>query len=74
LAARRFIDEVIAECEERSLDGALPPLDDREHLARGVYDSAAGFGPLQWLLEDPTIEEICIKPASVRRVIHPAHG
>src|SRR4051812_46159533 len=60
LAVRRLIDEVIAEYEERSLDGALPPLDDRVFVARGIYDSVAGFGPLQRLLEDPTIEEIWI--------------
>jgi pilus assembly protein CpaF len=55
---RRLIDEVIATYVERSLDGALPPLDDRVFVARGVYDSVAGFGPLQRLLEDPSIEEI----------------
>jgi pilus assembly protein CpaF len=60
LAVRRLIDEVIAEYEERSVGGALPPLEDRSHVARGVYDSVAGFGPLQRLLEDPTIEEIWI--------------
>ena len=60
LAVRRLIDEVMAEYDERSLDGALPPLDDRVFVARGVYDSVAGFGPLQRLLEDPTIEEIWI--------------
>ena len=60
LAMRRLIDEVIAEYEERSLDGALPVLDDPVHVARGVYDSVAGFGPLQRLLEDPTIEEIWV--------------
>jgi pilus assembly protein CpaF len=60
LAVRRLIDDVIAEYEERSLDGALPPMDDRAQVARGVYDSVAGFGPLQRLLEDPTIEEIWI--------------
>ncbi len=59
-AVRRLIDEVIAEYEERGLDGALPPLEDRLHTARVIYDSVAGFGPLQRLLEDPTIEEIWI--------------
>jgi pilus assembly protein CpaF len=72
LAVRRLIDEVIAEYEERSLDGALPPLDDRVHVARGVYDSVAGFGPLQRLLEDPTIEEIWINGPG--RVFIARHG
>src|SRR3954453_20550705 len=60
LAVRRLIDEVIAEYEERGLDGALPPLEDASLVARSIYDSVAGFGPLQRLLEDPTIEEIWI--------------
>src|SRR3954462_13124627 len=60
LAVRRLIDEVIAEYEERGLDGALPPLEDAVRVARPIYDSVAGFGPLQRLLEDPSIEEIWI--------------
>ncbi|HVE62507.1 MAG TPA: ATPase, T2SS/T4P/T4SS family, partial [Mycobacteriales bacterium] len=39
---------------------ALPPVADRVRAAREVYDSVAGFGPLQRYLDDPTIEEVWI--------------
>src|SRR3954463_4335750 len=57
---RRLVDEVIADYDERSLTSALPPLLDRRHAAREVYDAVAGFGPLQPYLDDPLIEEIWI--------------
>ncbi len=57
---RRVIDEVIAEYEERSLVGGLPFLGDSRTAAREVFDSVAGFGPLQRYLDDPTIEEIWV--------------
>jgi pilus assembly protein CpaF len=55
---RRLVDDVIAEYDERALTSALPPLDDRRRIARGVYDAVAGFGPLQAYLDDPAVEEI----------------
>jgi pilus assembly protein CpaF len=59
-AVRRLVDEVVAEYDERSLTGTLPPLFDPRSAARAVYDSVAGFGPLQRHLDDPTVEEIWI--------------
>lgn len=38
----------------------MPPLGDADHVARSVLDAVAGFGPLQPLLDDPTIEELWI--------------
>src|SRR3954447_19010449 len=72
LAVRGLIDEVIAEYEERGLDGALPPLEDASLVARSIYDSVAGVGPLQRLLEDSTIEEIWINGPG--RVFIARHG
>jgi pilus assembly protein CpaF len=63
-AVRRLVDEVIAEYDERSLMGNLPPLLDTRGAARQVYDAVAGFGPLQKFLDDPTIEEIWINEPS----------
>jgi pilus assembly protein CpaF len=41
-------------------------LDDAAGTARLVLDAVAGFGPLQPLLDDPTVEEIWInEPARV---------
>ena len=59
-AVRRLVDDVIAEYDERSLTGTLPPLFDPRGTARAVYDAVAGFGPLQRHLDDPTVEEIWI--------------
>jgi pilus assembly protein CpaF len=60
LAMRRLVDEVVHDYDERSLTSSLPPLPDPRSAARAVYDSVAGFGPLQRHLDDPTVEEIWI--------------
>jgi len=57
---RRLVDEVIADYEERTLTGSLPPLADSRLAARQVYDAVAGLGPLQPYLDDPTVEEVWI--------------
>jgi pilus assembly protein CpaF len=57
---RLLVDEVIADYDERSLGGTLPPLPDVSDAARAVFDSVAGFGPLQQYFDDPTVEEIWI--------------
>ena len=42
---------------------ALPPEVDRERLVIDVLDEAIGLGPLERLLEDPTIGEIMVNAA-----------
>ncbi len=59
-SARALIDEVIGHYEERVANSALPPLLDRPGTARFVFDSLAGFGPLQRFLDDREIEEIWV--------------
>jgi pilus assembly protein CpaF len=59
-AVRRLVDEVVADYDERTLTGHLPPLPERPAAVRAVYDAVAGFGPLQPYLDDPDIEEIWI--------------
>jgi pilus assembly protein CpaF len=59
-AVRRLVDEVVADYDERTLTGHLPPLPERPAAVRAVYDAVAGFGPLQPYLDDPTVEEIWI--------------
>ena len=59
-AVRRLVDEVVADYVERTLTSTLPSLGDPRQAARVVYDSGAGFGPLQRHLDDPTVEEIWI--------------
>ena len=60
-AVRRLVQEVITDYDERSVSGTLPQLVDTGFVARAVFDAVAGFGPLQKYLDDPTVEEICIK-------------
>lgn len=57
---RLLIDEVIAHYEERATNSSLPPLLDRAGAVRSIFDSLAGFGPLQRFLDDRTVEEIWI--------------
>ena len=58
---RRLVADVVAAYDERSLSGSLPALpDDIDMTARQIYDSVAGFGPLQRYLDDPTIEEVWV--------------
>jgi pilus assembly protein CpaF len=71
-AMRRLIDDVIADYDERSVTGALPPLVDRSATARAVLDAVAGFGPLQPYLDDPAVEEIWINDPG--RVFVARHG
>lgn len=65
-AVRRLVAEVLADYDERSLSGGLPPITDPVLTARRVYDAVAGFGPLQPYLDDPTVEEVWVnEPARV---------
>lgn len=60
LAVRDLVEEVVADYDERSLSGGLPPLVDLGGAVRSVLDAVAGFGPLQRYLDDPAVEEIWI--------------
>ena len=59
-STRLLIDEVIAHYDERVPMSSLPPLLDRVGAVRHVFDTLAGFGPLQRFLDDPAVEEIWI--------------
>jgi pilus assembly protein CpaF len=59
-AVRRLIDDVVEDYLDRAVTSSLPPLGDPQIAARAVLDAVAGFGPLQPLLDDPTVEEIWI--------------
>jgi pilus assembly protein CpaF len=56
----RLVEAAVSDYRDRSITAALPPLGDAEAVRRGVLDTVAGFGPLQPLLDDPTVEEIWI--------------
>jgi pilus assembly protein CpaF len=56
----RLVDEVVADYQDRATTSQLPPLGELTELKRAVHDAIAGFGPLQSLLDDPTVEEVWI--------------
>lgn len=56
----RLVDDVVAEYLDRATTSALPPLGNTAALSRTVLDAVAGFGPLQPLLDDPSVEEVWI--------------
>jgi pilus assembly protein CpaF len=73
-SVRRLVDEVVADYDERSVAGTLPQLVDIPAAARAVFDSVAGFGPLQKYLDDPTVEEIWVnEPTKVFIARHGVH-
>lgn len=55
-----LVDEVLDDYEGRVQSSNLPRVEDRAAVRKAVVDRVAGFGPLQPLLEDPTVEEIWI--------------
>lgn len=58
--AFRLVHEEVRGYSERALGRADPLLDDEARVAREIIAQLTGFGPLQPLLDDPTIEEIWI--------------
>lgn len=55
-----LVSDAIADYDERSVVGAVPPLVDAVAAHKAVVDSVAGLGPLQKYLDDPEVEEIWI--------------
>jgi len=61
---RRIVEAAVRDYDERSMLGSLPPLGPLDEAMRRVFDAVAGLGPLQPLLDDPTVEEIWINSPS----------
>ena len=57
---RSLVDAAVNDYDERALLAPLPPLGHLESARRLIYDAVAGFGPLQPLLDDESIEELWI--------------
>ncbi|MDQ7844799.1 MAG: ATPase, T2SS/T4P/T4SS family, partial [Armatimonadota bacterium] len=55
---RRVIASRIDALNRRAASAGEPPLADPERLARRILDEILGLGPLQPLLDDPSVEEI----------------
>jgi len=64
VAVRRLVGEAVSDYDERSLSGGMPVLADLEAASRSVWDSVAGYGPLQQYFDDPSVEEIWVNEPS----------
>lgn len=64
VATRRMVQEAVADYDERSMSGSLPPLADADAAVQTITDAVAGFGKLQKYFDDPTVEEIWINDPS----------
>ncbi len=63
---RRLAQAVVRDHDDRSLSGAVRPVDDPDRVVAELVARVAGFGPLQQYLDDPSVEEIWInEPARV---------
>ena len=71
-AVRRIAESVAQAHDERSLTGAVAPLEDLPALVDDLVARVAGFGPLQRYLDDPSVEEVWINEPS--RVFVARHG
>ena len=63
---------VVEDHDRQSLTGIVAPIDQPELVVRQIVADVAGLGPLQPLLDDPTVEEIWINEPD--RVFVARHG
>jgi pilus assembly protein CpaF len=61
---RTLVRDAVADYDERSIHGGMPLLGDRDEAAKAVWDTVAGFGPLQRYFDDPRVEEIWVNDPS----------
>src|SRR3954449_4642068 len=61
---RRLADRVVGDHDERSLTGAVAPVEDQEPVVDELVARVSGFGALQRYLDDPSVEEIWINDPS----------
>ncbi len=57
---RDLVRDAVADYDERSVRGHVPPLADATAATKSVVDAVAGLGPLQQYLDDDDVEEIWI--------------
>lgn len=60
LAARKVVEEAVADYDERSMSGGLPQLPHLGDAIKAITDAVAGFGKLQEYFDDPAVEEIWV--------------
>lgn len=60
VAVRRLAETLVREHDDRSLTGVVAPVADIDGVVAELVARVSGFGPLQPLLDDPTVEEVWI--------------
>ena len=63
---RRLVSDAVADYDERSLHGGMPLLADLDAASKAVWDTVAGYGPLQQYFDDPRVEEIWVNEPTPR--------
>lgn len=59
-AVKRLVRDAVADYDQRSMHGGMPVLDDVDRAEKSVWDTVAGFGPLQQYFDDPDVKhETC---------------
>ncbi|MBD8059946.1 CpaF family protein [Cellulomonas sp. JH27-2] len=65
-AITALVSDAMADYDQRSILGSVPPLVDAGAAHKALVDAVSGLGPLQRYLDDPEVEEIWINsPAQV---------
>jgi pilus assembly protein CpaF len=59
-AVRRLAEKLVRDHDDRSLTGVVAPVTDPDGVVAELVARVSGFGPLQPLLDDPTVEEVWI--------------
>ena len=59
-AVRRLAESLVRDHDDRSLTGMVAPVADVDGMVAELVARVSGFGPLQPLLDDPTVEEVWI--------------
>ena len=59
-----LIREVVADYDTRVSSGAVPVVRDDDTVVAEVAARIGGFGPLQEMLDDPSVEEIWLNSPS----------
>src|SRR3954453_2752092 len=62
IVVRRLSEGVVRAHDDRSLTGAVTPVADVDSMVGELVARVSGFGPLQPLLDDPTVEEVSTQP------------
>ena len=61
---RALVRDAVSDYDDRSMHGGMPVLPDIDAASKAVWDTVAGYGPLQQYFDDPAVEEIWVNEPS----------